>query len=122
MADIREIYKSAKPKIFPDYDSAIKLLRKRNSDHYRKPQQRFTKPQIGVYTIRARTVITDFEKTATHAISTIFPNAQRRGCRFHLGQSWWRRVQTLGMPEDHRQELGYFEVVGVFRTVAVAFG
>jgi len=60
---------------------------------------------------------------ATHAISAIFPNAQRRGCRFHLGQSWWRRIQTLGMPEDHRQELGYFEVVGVFRTViAVAFG
>jgi len=48
-----------------------------------------------------------------HAISTIFPNAQRHGCRFHLGQSLWRRIQTLGMPEDHRQELGYFEVVGV---------
>jgi len=48
-----------------------------------------------------------------HAISTIFPNTQRRGSRFHLGQSWWRRIQTFGMPEDHRQELGYFEVVGV---------
>jgi len=49
-----------------------------------------------------------------HAISTIFPNAQRRECCFHLGQSWWHRIQTLGMPEDYRQELGYFEVVGVF--------
>jgi len=54
-------------------------------------------------------------------ISTIFPNAKRR-CSFHFGQSWWRRIQTLGMPEDHSQELDYFEVVGVFRTVAVAFG
>jgi len=109
-----EIYKSAKPQIFPDYDSAKKLLRKRNSDHYREPQQRFTKPQTGVYTIRARTVITDFETAAMHVISTIFPNAQRLGCRFNLGQSWWRRIQTLGMSEDYRQELGYFEVVGVF--------
>ena len=68
------------------------------------------------------TVITDFEKAAMHAISTIFPNTQRRGSRFHLGQSWWRRIQTFGMPEDHRQELSYFAVVGVFRTVVVAFG
>jgi len=31
------------------------------------------------------------------------------------------RIQTLGVPEDYRQELGYFEVVGVvFRTVVVA--
>ena len=113
---MREIYKSAKPQIFPHYDSAKKLLRKRNSDRYREPQQRFTKPQTGLYTIRARTVITDFETVAMHAISssTIFPNAQRRGCGFNLGQSCWRRIQTLGMPEDYREELGYFEVVGVF--------
>ena len=30
-----------------------------------------------------------------HAISTIFPNAQRRGHPFHLGQSWWRIIQPL---------------------------
>jgi len=30
-----------------------KLLRKRNSDRYREPQQRFRKAQTGLYTIRA---------------------------------------------------------------------
>jgi len=30
-----------------------KVLRKRNSDRYREPQQRFIKPQIGLYTICA---------------------------------------------------------------------
>jgi len=43
----RGIYKSAKAQIFPHYESAKKLLRKRNSDRYRDPQQRFTKPQTG---------------------------------------------------------------------------
>jgi len=36
----REIYKSANAQIFPHYDSAEMLLRKRNSDRYREPQQR----------------------------------------------------------------------------------
>jgi len=115
--------KAQNRKFFHTMTAQKKLLRKRNSDHYRELQQRFTKPQTGLYTIDTHTVITDFEKAATHAISTIFPNAQRRMCRFHLGQSWWHRIQTLGMSEDYRQELGYFEVVGVvFRTVVVAFG
>jgi len=38
---------------FPQYESAKKLLRKRNSDLYIEPQQQFTKPQTGLYTIRA---------------------------------------------------------------------
>ena len=50
---IWEIYKSARAQIFPHYDSANELLRKRNSDRYREPQQRFTKPQTGLYMIRA---------------------------------------------------------------------
>jgi len=43
----REIYKSARAQIFSHYDSANELLRKRNSDRYREPQQRCTKPQTG---------------------------------------------------------------------------
>jgi len=49
----REIYKSAKAQILRHYESAKKQLCKRNSDRYREPQQRFTKPQTGLYTIRA---------------------------------------------------------------------
>jgi len=51
-----------------------------------------------------RTVITDFEKAAMNAVSTIFQNAQRRGCRFHFGQPWWRRIQSLGMSEDYKDK------------------
>ena len=61
-----------------------------------------------------RTVITHFEKAAMNAVSTIFPNVQIRGCSFHLSQSWQRRIQSLDMSKKlERQQLGYFEVVGV---------
>jgi len=62
----REIYKSAKPQIFLRYDSAKKLLRKRNSDRYREPQQRFTKPQTGLSlsVLTAPAVSTPFRPTA----------------------------------------------------------
>ncbi|KAF0750229.1 MULE domain-containing protein [Aphis craccivora] len=29
------------------------------------------------------------------AVAEVFPNAKIRGCRFHLGQSWWRKMQSL---------------------------
>jgi len=41
-----------KAQFFPHYESVEKLLRKRYIDRYREPQQRFTKPQTRLYTIR----------------------------------------------------------------------
>jgi len=67
-----EIYKSAKAQIFTHFDSSIKLLRKRNSDRYREPQQlRFTKPQTGLYSIdlRAMYSISEDYKDKNWAIS-----------------------------------------------------
>jgi len=57
------IYKSAKAQIFPHYESAKKLLHKRNSDRYRNQQQRFTKPQTGLYTIRAMYSISQHQRS-----------------------------------------------------------
>lgn len=34
----------------------------------------------------------DFEIGAHEAIIDIFPDAKLMGCRFHLGQAWWRKV------------------------------
>jgi hypothetical protein len=49
-------------------------------------------------------ILTDFEKAAMNAVSTIFPDARLHGCRFHLGQSWWRRIQELGLSEVYKEK------------------
>jgi len=36
----------------------------------------------------------DFEKAAHQAASEVFEDLQLISCRFHLGQSWWRKVST----------------------------
>jgi hypothetical protein len=36
----------------------------------------------------------DFEKNAHNAIKDCFPNSKIMTCRFHLGQSWFRKIQS----------------------------
>jgi len=45
-------------------------------------------------------VLTDFEKAAIDAVSTVLPASRLHCCRFHLGQSWLRRIQ--GLSQDHK--------------------
>jgi len=40
-------------------------------------------------------VLTDFVKAAMNAVSTVLPASRLHGCRFHLGQSWWRRIHKV---------------------------
>lgn len=42
----------------------------------------------------------DFEKAALQAASEIFEDVQLLACRFHLGQSWWRKVSTKLMSSE----------------------
>jgi hypothetical protein len=43
----------------------------------------------------------DFEETVMKLIENIFPSAILKCCRFHLGQSWWRKIQSLGLRNDY---------------------
>ena len=36
----------------------------------------------------------DFEKSAHNAIKEVSPNSKIMACRFHLGQSWFRKIQS----------------------------
>ncbi|KAL4112342.1 hypothetical protein QTP88_016151 [Uroleucon formosanum] len=42
-------------------------------------------------------VFIDFEIAIHMAVESVWPTSQIRGCRFHLAQSWWRKIQNLGL-------------------------
>ena len=39
----------------------------------------------------------DFERALHNGITSCFPDTQIDCCRFHLGQNWWRKIQSLGL-------------------------
>lgn len=42
-------------------------------------------------------IYADFEQAIHLALLIVFPNAIRKGCCFHLGQSIWRNIQSIGL-------------------------
>ncbi|KAL4126243.1 hypothetical protein QTP88_010468 [Uroleucon formosanum] len=55
-------------------------------------------------TIKSRIICTDFKQAIHLAISEIFPDVVRKGCRFHLGQTMWRKIQSLGLKPEEVQK------------------
>jgi hypothetical protein len=45
-------------------------------------------------------VVADFEKAIYNAVSAVWPQSQIVGCRFHLRQAWWRKIQALGLSKE----------------------
>lgn len=49
------------------------------------------------------TVVTDFERAAINAVSTVLgPHVRSQGCFYHLTQSTWRKIQSLGLVTLYR--------------------
>ncbi|XP_022182382.1 uncharacterized protein LOC111042170 [Myzus persicae] len=46
-------------------------------------------------------IYVDFEVSIHKAIQKIWPETLIKGCRFHLGQSWWRKMQDLGLAKEY---------------------
>ncbi|PKY57294.1 hypothetical protein RhiirA4_331280 [Rhizophagus irregularis] len=42
-------------------------------------------------------ILTDFEQASIIASHLVFPSIRNKGCFFHLGQSGWRKIQSLGL-------------------------
>ena len=71
------------------------LLRDKTTETYEnmwKALKRLAEEQAGVI-LDSETLITDFEDAAFLAAKATCPRFFLRGCRFHLGQSWWRHIQ-----------------------------
>lgn len=51
----------------------------------------------------------DFEPAVYDAARTVWPNVIIKACQFHLGQSWFRKIQSLGLTntyKDSESEVG----------------
>lgn len=56
-------------------------------------------------------IFVDFETSIHSAIKQIFPNSKIRGCRFDLGQCWWRKIQEFELTIEYKtanSEIGNF--------------
>ena len=49
-----------------------------------------------------KTIHLDFEKAAHEAVKRVLPTFALRGCLFHLKQSWWRKIQDLGLSTEYK--------------------
>jgi hypothetical protein len=44
--------------------------------------------------------LADFEQAIHNAINEMFPLCKIIGCKFHLSQSWYHKIQNLGLSTD----------------------
>jgi hypothetical protein len=45
-----------------------------------------------------------FEVAMLKCFKQMFPTTEIQCCRFHLGQSWWRKVQKLGLSKEYKEK------------------
>jgi hypothetical protein len=48
--------------------------------------------------------LADFKQTIHNSINEMFPLCKIIGCRFHLLQLWYRKIQNLGLSTDYKSE------------------
>ena len=47
------------------------------------------------------TIVSDFETVISNAGTTAWPGFEVKTCRFQLGQSRWRKIQSLGLGKNY---------------------
>ena len=48
-------------------------------------------------------IFCDFEQAIHIGVSSVWPSASIKGCRFHLAQSWWKKIQELGLTSAYKE-------------------
>jgi hypothetical protein len=51
----------------------------------------------------------DFECAMHSAILIKYPNSTISCCRFHWGQSWWRKIQAVGLSVEYKDTNGFYK-------------
>jgi len=53
----------------------------------------------------------DFETAIQNAVTTVWPDLEIKACRFHLRQSSWRKIQSLGLSKQYGKKDSWFKSV-----------
>ncbi|XP_034939087.1 uncharacterized protein [Chelonus insularis] len=82
---------------------AFFLLPDKSSSTYERAFQIILE-RIGAFNLsfNPSLILADFEKSIHKALNRVFPRSKIIGCRFHLGQSCWRKIQDLGLAAEYR--------------------
>jgi hypothetical protein len=54
--------------------------------------------------LKPSSVVLDFEIAIHNALKYVWPETRIVGCRFHLTQAWWRKIQQLGLTADYKNK------------------
>nr|CAI5865114.1 unnamed protein product [Callosobruchus analis] len=54
--------------------------------------------------LNPKTVVIDFEIAVHLSVEEVWQETQIIGCRFHLAQSWWRKIQQLGLASEYKNQ------------------
>jgi hypothetical protein len=46
----------------------------------------------------------DFEQAKHNVLMSVFPACKIDCCTFHLAQSWWQKIQTVGMSSEYKDK------------------
>lgn len=81
------------------------LLPNKSKDVYLKLLQLLEKKCIDVDIFwKPKEVVIDFEVAIHNAVAEMWPESNVIGCRFHLCQAWYRKIQSLGLVNDYNRE------------------
>lgn len=57
-------------------------------------------------------IVIDFEKAIHIAVNTVWERTKIVGCRFHISQAWWRKIQELGLAKEYKERTEVGKWVG----------
>lgn len=81
---------------------AFFLLSGKTSDCYARALKKLKTFLPSTFT--PRIVFVDFERAIHLAVEEVWLTALLLGCRFHLSQAWFRKIQTLGLTKMYRSK------------------
>ena len=55
-------------------------------------------------TLKPKKIFVDFEKAIHTALLCVWPSVEINGCRFHLHQSWYRKIQSIGLTSEYKSK------------------